>query len=474
MRKKNPKIQVLKYVTVDFVTALITWVLFFLFRKKIIEAPIYGDNIWLNVSDRFYMGLALIPLFWLLAYYVGGEYHNIYRKSRLQELGRTLFLTILGVIVIFFILILDDTIISYRSYYQSFFFLLVVHFTFTYFPRLFITTRTIHKLQNQVIGYPTLIIGSNEKAIQLYNDLKRKEKSPGIQIVGFITVNGGSKTPLSNSIPYYGKLDSLIDIINEYGIEEVIVAIEPSEREQLQQILIKTKATNVFIKAIPDLLDILTGAVKISSIYGAPLIELTHDLMPAWQENLKRVIDVLFSLLAIVVLSPLYIFLSIGVKLSSSGPILYTQKRVGRYAKEFSIYKFRSMYVDAEKNGPALSSKNDPRITKFGLFMRKMRFDEFPQFYNVLKGDMSIVGPRPERMYYCDQIAQKAPHYMLLFKVRPGITSWGQVKFGYAENVDEMIERLKYDIIYLENMSLYVDLKIMIYTIKTIAEASGK
>lgn len=474
MTKKNPKIQVIKYISADFLSALITWVIFFLFRKKIIEAPLYQDDLFLLISERFYLGLAIIPLFWLLLYYVGGEYHHIYRKSRLQELGRTMFLTTIGVIAIFFVLILDDAIISYRNYYQSFFFLFGCHFTLTYIPRVIITTRTIHKLQNQIISYPTLIIGSNEKALQLYKDLKGKLKSPGINIVGFITVNGGSKTPLSDEIPYYGKLEKLIDIINEHGIEEVIIAIEPSEREKMQQILVKVKATNVFIKAIPDLLDILTGSVKMSSIYGAPLIELNHDLMPVWQENLKRVIDVLFSLIAITILSPVYLFLAIGVKLSSKGPILYSHKRAGRYAKEFSIYKFRSMYIDAEKNGPALSSKNDPRITPFGLFMRKMRFDEVPQFFNVLKGDMSIVGPRPERQYFIEKIVDEAPHYLLLFKVRPGITSWGQVKFGYAENVEEMIERLKYDIIYLENMSLYVDLKIMIYTIKTILEASGK
>lgn len=474
MKEKNPKIQVIKYITIDLLSALTTWVVFFWFRKKFIEAPLYGNDYLLIVSERFYMGLAIIPLFWLLVYYIGGEYHNIYRKSRLQELGRTIFLTILGVIIIFFVLILDDAIVSYKNYYQSFFFLLSTHFILTYTFRVILTTQTIKKLRRQEIGYPSLIIGSNENALQLYYDLKSKKKSPGINIVGFITVNGGSTTPLYDKLAYYGKLDSLIDIINEHKIEEVIIAIEPSERQKMQQILIKAKAANVFIKAIPDLLDILSGSVKMSSIYGAPLIELNHDVMPAWQENVKRIIDVSCSFIAIILLSPLFLFLAIGVKLSSKGPIFYSHKRIGRCAKEFSIFKFRSMYIDAEKNGPALSSKDDLRITPFGRFMRKVRFDEIPQFFNVLKGDMSIVGPRPERQYYIEQIVQKAPHYQLLFKVRPGITSWGQVKFGYAEDVDQMIERLKYDIIYLENMSLYVDLKIMIYTIRTIFEASGQ
>lgn len=474
MIKKRPKVHVLKYVLSDYFAALVSWVAFFLFRKKIVDSSFFQQKIPIFIDDAFVMGIIIIPFFWLLLYYVAGEYHNIYRKSRLQELGRTLFISTFGVILIFFILILDDTIITYHNYYKSFFFLWTVHFSLTYLPRLFITTRTIHKIQNQVIGFPTLIIGSNEQALQLYQDLQAKPKSAGNTIVGFITVNGGPKTPLKDHIPHLGKLENLIDTINTENIEEVIIAIEPSEREKIQQIMTKVKATNVDIKAIPDLLDILSGSVKMSSIFGVPLIELSHELMPAWQENLKRVIDVVVSIIAIFILSPFILFLAVAVKVTSKGPVLYSHERIGRYGKPFKIFKFRSMYVDAEKNGPALSSKEDPRITPFGKIMRKMRFDEIPQFYNVLVGDMSIVGPRPERDFYINQIVMQAPHYLMLFKVRPGITSWGQVKFGYAENVKEMITRLNYDIIYLENMSLYVDIKIMIYTIKTIFEGSGK
>ncbi len=474
MIQKSPKIQVAKYVIADYFTALASWVIFFIYRKIVITAPLYTPSSKEIFNGNFYAGIILIPLFWLLIYYVSGEYHDIYRKSRLQELGKTIFIVTLGVIFIFFLLILDDTIISYKNYYQSFFFLWGVHFVLTYLPRVTITTRTNSKIQNHKIGFPTLIIGSNEQAVQLYFDLQRKPKSAGNQIVGYITVNGDNKTMLNNYIPNLGKLDTLITTINQQKIEEVIIAIEPSEREKIQQILVKTKATNVLTKAIPDLLDIMSGSVKMSSLFGVPLIELSHELLPAWQENLKRVIDVSFSTIALILLSPLFLVLALWIKFTSKGPILYSHTRMGRYGKPFKIYKFRSMYLNAEKNGPALSSKDDPRVTPFGRFMRKTRVDELPQFYNVLKSDMSLVGPRPEREFFVNQIVQKAPHYLLLFKVRPGITSWGQVKFGYAENVDEMINRLNYDMIYLEDMSLYVDLKIMIYTIKTIFEASGK
>ena len=211
-----------------------------------------------------------------------------------------------------------------------------------------------------------------------------------------------------------------------------------------------------------------------NSILGTPLIEIKHKLLPQWEFIVKRFLDYLLSILAIIILSPFMILTAVGVKLSSSGGIIYKQERIGQYGKKFNIYKFRSMYEDAEKEGPKLSSKTDSRITPWGRVMRRIRLDETPQFFNVLFGHMSFVGPRPERDFFANQIIKKAPHYKHIYRVKPGITSWGMVKYGYAENIDEMLERLKYDILYIENMSLLIDLKIMIHTIIIILQGRGK
>lgn len=470
----NKRLQTSKYVISDFIAGCISWGLFFILRKIFIESESFGYRIDIEFDIKFYLGLIFIPLFWITAHYLSGYYKDIYRRSRLQEMGKTFFITLIGVIIIFFVFILDDYIFSYKNYYRSILMLFGLQFILTYIPRLIITTRTVHRIQNRKIGFHTLLIGSNRRALELFKDLDSQPKSAGNKFMGFVRVNDKSKFLLEKHLKCLGSVENLPQIIDEHKIEEVIIAIESSEHNQINSIIHKIDNKNLVVKVIPTLYDILTGSVRMTSLYSAPLIQISRDLLPEWQSNVKRLIDIIFSIFAILLLLPLYIFLIIGVKLSSPGPIFYNHERIGRYGKPFRIYKFRSMFVNSEKNGPALSSKNDNRITPFGKLMRKIRLDELPQFFNVIIGDMSIVGPRPERQFFIDQIMDEAPHYAHLQKVRPGITSWGQVKFGYAENVDEMIERLKYDLIYIENMSLYVDFKIMIYTVKIVFQGRGK
>lgn len=467
----NKRIQTFKYLIADLLSAFLSWNVTAYYLKQYL-VPYHQYEELPDLSGQIYSyGLFLIPVFWIVLYYLCGYYKEVYRKSRLSELFQTIGNTLVGVIILF--LILDKQLNLYIYHDPLYVVYFTAHFFITYIPRFFITNITARKLHRGEIGFNTLIIGSNKKAVDTYLGIKDLARRSGNQFVGFVDADNKTNNLLSQYIKHLGNIENIRNIIESNKIEEVIVAIESSEHHMINKIINRLIESNVVIKAIPSIHDILSGKVKMNSILGMPLIRISHQFMPAWQENMKNILDYTVAFLALVITLPLSLFLIAGIKITSKGPVFYSHERIGRYGKPFHIIKFRSMYMGAEKNGPELSSKSDDRITSFGRFMRRSRLDEIPNFMNVLKGEMSLVGPRPERKYFIDKIVKKEPHYLNLLKVKPGITSWGQVQYGYAENVEQMIARLKYDMIYLNNMSLYLDLKIIIYTILTIIRRKG-
>ncbi len=456
------------FILLDLLTASLAWGVFYYLRKTFIEKTDFQSN------PTFFAGILIIPVVWFLIYFMQGTYHDVRRLYRLKVLGLSFFGSLIGTFVLFFGLLLDDEIIGYQEYYKSLVILFLLYFVSTTTVRMILTNWVVAQIHNRKTGFRTILIGGSEKAVSIYNEVQQLEKGIGNEFIGFVNLNGIDKL-LENELPYLGHADDLEAIMERCAPEEVIIALESTEHERLSSIISRIDSKgNVSIKILSDMYDILSGSVKMTNIYGALLMEVNTDTMPIWQTLTKRLLDIIMSLIAIVILLPVYLLLVILVKLGSKGSIFFFQDRVGVNGKTFKIIKFRTMYSDSEKDGPQLSSGNDPRITSIGSFLRKVRLDEIPQFFNVLFGEMSLVGPRPERQFFIDQISAIEPQFLQLTKVRPGITSWGQVKFGYAENVDQMLQRMKFDLLYLKNRSLALDFKIMLYTVRIVLKGTGK
>lgn len=462
----------LAYIIGDFIAALVAWILFIWYQQQGTLSPFDLDFLF---QKKVLLGLLFVPLSWLFFYHIFDKYKNIYRYSRLSVLGKTLLLSFFGVLILFFGMIVKEPVADATKYFWTFVLLFFLHFFCTAFVRMIILTRASRRLKAGKVAFRTLMIGGNQNALDLYNEINSYKRKLGNDFVGFVDTNGASTHEISTVLSRLGSIQNLSDIIQSQQIEEVIIAIETSEHQKLNSILndLSDFEDQILIKIIPDMYDILLGSVRMNHVFGAILIEIQPDYMPLWQSLIKRLADIFVSMIGLLVLSPLLLFVAVRVRMSSQGSILFRQERIGFKGKPFYMLKFRSMALDAEKDGPQLSHEHDPRITPWGKVMRKWRFDELPQLWNVLVGEMSIVGPRPERQYYIDKIMEQAPHYKHLLKVRPGITSWGQVKYGYASDVDQMVKRLRFDILYIENMSLGLDLKILLYTIKVLLEGRG-
>lgn len=464
----NRRRLIIKFVLYDMIASLIVWVLFMLFRRTVNDAQIF-ENIRIFIPNYdYFSSLLIFPFSCAFVHYLSGFYLHPEKITKTTLLLTTLASSAIISISIFFVLMLDDIVISYEYYYYSLLVLFGLLFSITTAIRSIIISDINRLYKQKKWSINTIIIGTGKNALKIAEELESKAEKNNL--IGFVSVDQYSSVPKERIL---GNMSQIENIIDTNKIAESIIALDEADEQKLFTYINALYRFDIEIRFTPRLYEILTGSARIGSIGMSPLVSITNLNMPYWQASVKRFVDIVVSSIALLLLLPSFIYFAIKIKRDSKGPVFYSQERIGYLGKPFKILKFRTMYTGAENGTPKLSSANDDRITTIGRTLRKYRIDELPQFWNILKGDMSIVGPRPERKYYINQIIEEAPYYCLLYKIRPGLTSWGPIKIGYSDTIEKMIERLNYDIIYIENMSLLNDLKILILTLEIIFKGKG-
>jgi exopolysaccharide biosynthesis polyprenyl glycosylphosphotransferase len=418
----------------------------------------------------------IIYLYWLIIFVFFGLYRSWYTQSRFDELI-TVFKTIsFGCFIIFVMTMEPERDLANpptvgRMLIFSYYALLLICVGG---GRLVLHTIQRKLLQAGIGQRNALIIGWNKKARKMADRIAQYP-ALGYRIVGFITPENEVPAEKHRDLPVLGRLRDLERLIPRHNIEQTILSLGRMPHKKVLGIISQLEDLPVSIKIEPDLYSIVTGQARTQQIYGFPLIEIQPQLLTPWERKTKRLMDVAVSLISLMIMLPVFILLAILIKIDSLGPVFFTQKRMGKNGKIFKIYKFRTMVKNAEKvTGPVWAGQKDPRITRMGRFLRKTRLDEFPQLINVFFGDMSLVGPRPERPYFVNRLKRQFPFYTRRLRVKPGITGWAQVKGKYDTTIEEGKEKLEYDLYYIENMSLRMDIRILLYTISVVLRFKGQ
>ncbi|MBA4311491.1 MAG: sugar transferase [Chlorobiaceae bacterium] len=443
------------------------WLLYYLLRIR---------SGWLTYSTEpdFIIPMIAVGIFWLIIFFFFGLYRPWYAKSRFDEFATIFKATTFGVLFLFFAIFIDDGGVG--SPLKSRLLILlywVLMLTFVGSGRFLMHTFQRRLLMAGIGLRNTLIVGWSDKARELFNSVKNSP-ALGYKIIGFVPVINGENDTEYDGIPIKGSVDDLPKLVDENNVREILIALDSSEHDNLLRIIATCNTKPVGLKIIPDLYDIISGQARTNQIYGFPLIEIMPEIMQPWERAIKRTIDIMFSAIVLLIGLPIWIIVAIAIKLDTKGPVFYTQDRVGKDEKHFPIIKFRTMFANAEsESGPVWANKQDPRVTRVGKILRKLRIDEIPQLINILDGNMSLVGPRPERPFFVEQLSKEIPLYKRRLKVRPGITGWAQVKHKYDENIEDVKKKVQYDLFYIENMSLRMDFKILLNTISVVLLGKG-